>query len=591
MVKVRRSVLLSFTSHFLLLTHFKLKKMNTEILGIILMFALTVTLAIPLGRYIGKIFSNEKTWLDKVFNPLDKFFYKLSGVSPENEMNWKQHLAALLTINLVWFLISMFVLSNMSWLPLNPDNNPSMSGDLAFNTAVSFVTNTNLQHYSGESALSYLGQLTLMLWQFISAGCGIAIAAVVFTAMKEKSTDKLGNFYFFFVRSCTRILFPIAFLVASLLALNGVPMTFEGKDTIINLQGDKVEVSRGPVAAFVAIKQLGTNGGGFFGPNSTHPLENPNYFTNIVETVSIMLIPIALVFAMGYVLKRKKLALTIFGVMTIGFLLLLIPTVINEMNGNSAIEKMGITQNLGSMEGKEVRFGPAASAYWAINTTVTSNGSVNSMHDSLTPLSGMNAMLGMMVNAFYGGVGVGFLNFYIFIILAVFISGLMVGRTPEFLGKKIEAKEMKIAMMIALLHPFLILTGTAIASYTYAHNPETYAGWLNNSGFHGFSEMLYEFTSSSANNGSGFEGLGDNTPFWNIACGIVMLMARYLPIIGPVAIVGSLAAKKYIPESAGTLKTDTSTFGLMIFAVIAIVAALSFFPALALGPIAEYFGG
>lgn len=555
------------------------------------MFALTVTLAIPLGRYIGKIFSNEKTWLDKVFNPLDKFFYKLSGVSPENEMNWKQHLAALLTINLVWFLISMFVLSNMSWLPLNPDNNPSMSGDLAFNTAVSFVTNTNLQHYSGESALSYLGQLMLMLWQFISAGCGIAIAAVVFTAMKEKSADKLGNFYFFFVRSCTRILFPIAFLVASLLALNGVPMTFEGKDTIINLQGDKVEVSRDPVAAFVAIKQLGTNGGGFFGPNSTHPLENPNYFTNIVETVSIMLIPIALVFAMGYVLKRKKLALTIFGVMTVGFLLLLIPTVINEMNGNSAIEKMGITQNLGSMEGKEVRFGPAASAYWAINTTVTSNGSVNSMHDSLTPLSGMNAMLGMMVNAFYGGVGVGFLNFYIFIILAVFISGLMVGRTPEFLGKKIEAKEMKIAMMIALLHPFLILTGTAIASYTYAHNPETYAGWLNNPGFHGFSEMLYEFTSSSANNGSGFEGLGDSTPFWNIACGIVMLMARYLPIIGPVAIAGNLAAKKYIPESAGTLKTDTSTFGLMIFAVIAIVAALSFFPALALGPIAEYFGG
>ncbi len=555
------------------------------------MFALTVTLAVPLGRYIGKIFSNEKTWLDKVFNPLDKFFYKLSGVSPENEMNWKQHLAALLTINLVWFLISMFVLTNMSWLPLNPDNNPSMSGDLAFNTAVSFVTNTNLQHYSGESALSYLGQLTLMLWQFISAGSGIAIAAVVFTAMKEKSADKLGNFYFFFVRSCTRILFPIAFLVASLLALNGVPMTFEGKDTIINLQGDKVEVSRGPVAAFVAIKQLGTNGGGFFGPNSTHPLENPNYFTNIVETVSIMLIPIALVFAMGYVLKRKKLALTIFGVMTVGFLLLLIPTVINEMNGNSAIEKMGITQNLGSMEGKEVRFGPAASAYWAINTTVTSNGSVNSMHDSLTPLSGMNAMLGMMVNAFYGGVGVGFLNFYIFIILAVFISGLMVGRTPEFLGKKIEAKEMKIAMMIALLHPFLILTGTAIASYTYAHNPETYAGWLNNPGFHGFSEMLYEFTSSSANNGSGFEGLGDNTPFWNIACGIVMLMARYLPIIGPVAIAGSLAAKKYIPESAGTLKTDTSTFGLMIFAVIAIIAALSFFPALALGPIAEYFGG
>ncbi len=553
------------------------------------MYTLVVLFAIPLGRYIGKIFSNEKTWLDGIFNPIDKLFYKVSGVNPEKEMSWKQHLGALLTINVVWFLISMFVLTNMHWLPLNPDNNPSMSGDLAFNTAVSFVTNTNLQHYSGESGLSYLGQLTLMLWQFISAGCGIAIAGAVFFSMKERTTDKLGNFYFLFIRTCTRILFPIAVIVASLLAFNGTPMTFEGKDTITTLQGDKVEVSRGPVAAFVAIKQLGTNGGGFFGPNSSHPLENPNYFTNIVETVSIMLIPIAMVFAMGYVLRRKKLAYTIFGVMTVGFLLLLIPTVVNEMGGNPAIEKMGIVQNLGSMEGKEVRFGSAASAYWAINTTVTSNGSVNAMHDSLTPLSGMNTMLGMMVNAFYGGVGVGFLNFYIFIILAVFISGLMVGRTPEFLGKKIEAREMKIAMIIALLHPFLILVGTAISSYMVAHNPDEYGSWLNNPGFHGFSEMLYEFTSSSANNGSGFEGLADNNPFWNIACGIVMLMARYLPIIGPVAMAGSLAAKKYIPESAGTLKTDTATFGLMVFAVIAIVAALSFFPALALGPIAEYF--
>lgn len=563
--------------------------MNTEILGIVLMFVLVVGLAIPLGRYIGKIFSAEKTRFDKIFDPLDRLFYRLSGIQPDKPMNWKQHLAALLTINLLWFVVAMFVLTNMSWLPLNPDNNPSMSGDLAFNTAVSFITNTNLQHYSGESALSYFGQLTLMLWQFISAGCGMAVAAVVFFAMREKTTDKLGNFYFLFVRSCTRILLPMAIVVATLLAFSGTPMTFEGKDSITNLQGDKVEVSRGPVAAFVAIKQLGTNGGGFFGPNSAHPLENPTYFSNMIENISIMLIPMAMIFAMGYVLKRKKLANTIFAVMTIGFLLLLLPTVIKEINGNPAIEKMGITQSMGSMEGKEVRFGTAASAYWAINTTVTSNGSVNSMHDSLTPISGMNTMLGMMVNAFYGGVGVGFLNFYVFIILAVFISGLMVGRTPEFLGKKIEAREMKIAMIIALLHPFLILTGTAIASYIYTTNPETYASWLNNPGFHGFSEMLYEFTSSSANNGSGFEGLGDNTPFWNVACGLVMLMARYIPIIGPVAIAGSLAAKKYIPESAGTLKTDTPTFGLMIFAVIAIVAALSFFPALALGPIAEHF--
>lgn len=563
--------------------------MNKEILGVVLMFLLAVGFALPLGRYIAKIFGNEKTWLDKVLNPVDRLFFKLSGINPEQEMTWKQHLVALLTINLVWFLTAMFVLTNMSWLPMNPDNNPSMSGDLAFNTAVSFVTNTNLQHYSGETGMSYLGQLTLMLWQFISAGCGMAVAAVVFFATKERTTEKLGNFYFFFVRSCTRILLPIAILVASLLAFNGVPMTFEGKDSVSNLQGDQIEVSRGPVAAFVAIKHLGTNGGGFFGPNSAHPLENPNYFTNIIEIVTQMLIPLAMVFAMGFIIKRRKLSWTVFGVMTVGFLLLAIPTVISEVNGNPAISQMGISQTMGNMEGKEVRFGSAASAYWSIATTVISTGSVNSMHDSFMPISGMNQLLGMMVNCFYGGVGVGFLNFYIFIILAVFISGLMVGRTPEFLGKKIEAREMKIAMIIALLHPLLILAGTAIASYTYAHDPEAYASWLNNPGFHGFSEMLYEFTSSSANNGSGFEGLGDNTPFWNIACGIVMLMARYLPIIGPVAIAGSLAAKKYIPESAGTLKTDTPTFGLMIFAVIALVAALSFFPALALGPIAEYF--
>lgn len=563
--------------------------MNTEIFGIMLMYGLVLALAIPLGRYIGKVFNYENTWLDKIFNPLDNLFFKLSGIDPNIEMTWKQHLVALLTINIFWFIISMLVLTNMAWLPLNPDGNPSMSTDLAFNTSVSFVTNTNLQHYSGENGISYLGQLLLMLWQFISAGTGIAICAVVFIAMKERTTQTLGNFYSLFVRSCTRILLPIAFVLALILAFNGTPMTLEGKDTMVTLQGDTVEVSRGPVAAFVAIKQLGTNGGGFYGPNSTHPFENPNYVTNIVESVSILLIPIAMVFAMGYVLRRRKLAITVFGVMTIGFLLLLIPSVIYEMKGNPAISQMGISQPMGSMEGKEVRFGAAASANWAIYTTSTSNGSVNAMHDSMTPLTGMFTLLGMMINSFYGGVGVGFLNFYIFIILAVFISGLMVGRTPEFLGKKIEAGEMKIAMVIALLHPLMILSGTAISSYLYTGNPIEYSAWLNNPGYHGFSEMLYEFSSASANNGSGFEGLGDNTPFWNIATGLVMLLARYLPIIGPVAIAGILASKKYIPESTGTLKTDTATFGLIVFAVIVIVASLSFFPALTLGPIAEYF--
>lgn len=563
--------------------------MNSEILGIMVTYGLVLLLAIPLGRYIGKFFNYESTWLDKIFNPIDALFYKVGGIDPSKQMNWKQHLVALLSINVVWFIISMLVLTNMAWLPLNPDGNPSMSGDLAFNTSVSFITNTNLQHYSGESGLSYLGQLTLMLWQFISAGCGMAICAAVFMAMKEKTSDTIGNFYSFFVRSCTRILLPLSFLVAIILVMNGTPMTFEGKDTITTLEGNEQNISRGPVAAFVAIKQLGTNGGGFYGPNSANPMENPNYLTNIVETVCIFLIPIAMVFALGFVLKRRKLAWTIYAVMTIGFLSLLIPSVVSEMNGSTNIHQLGIAQNMGSMEGKEIRFGAAASANWATYTTCTSNGSVNAMQDSMTPITGMTTLLGMMINCFYGGVGVGFLNFYIFIILGVFISGLMVGRTPEFVGKKIEAKEMKIAMMIALLHPFLILVGTALASHLYAGNPEALSGWLANPGYHGFSEMLYEFTSSSANNGSGFEGLGDNTPFWNIATGIVMLFARYLPIIGPVAIAGILASKNYVPESNGTLKTDTSTFGLMVFAVIVIVAALSFFPALTLGPIAEFF--
>jgi K+-transporting ATPase ATPase A chain len=564
--------------------------MTTEILGVIAMYLITVLFAIPVGRYIGKIFSGEKTWLDPALSPIDRMFFKLGGIKPEKEMNWKQHLVAMLTINLIWFLYSMFVLMNMRWLPLNPDGNPSMSADLAFNTAVSFVSNTNLQHYSGESGVSYFGQLTLQLWQFVSAGTGIAACAVVFIAMKERTADKLGNFYNYLIKSCTRILLPLSIVVALILLLNGSPMTFHGKDQFISLQGDTVNVSRGPVAGMVAIKQLGTNGGGYFGANSAVPLENPNYLTNIIEDISILLIPIAMVFALGYIIKRRKFAWMVFAVMTVGFLLLLGNAVYNEMHGNYEIAKMGISQPLGSMEGKEVRFGPAASALWGVSTTVTSNGSVNSMHDSFTPLSGMSCLLGMMVNCFYGGVGVGYLNFYIFIIIAVFIGGLMVGRTPEFLGKKVEAKEMKIASIIALLHPLLILAGTALSSYIYAHHPTEYAGWLNNPGNHGFSEMLYEFTSSSANNGSGFEGLGDNTPFWNIACGTVMLIARFLPIIGPVAIAGILAKKKYVPEAAGTLKTDTSTFAIMVFAVIFIVAALSFFPALTLGPIAEFFG-
>ncbi|MBO6183135.1 MAG: potassium-transporting ATPase subunit KdpA [Chryseobacterium sp.] len=559
--------------------------MNTEVLGVVAMFLITLLLAIPFGKYISKVYTGEKTFLDPVFKPLERFFYKISGINPENEMNWKQHLTALLTINFLWFFMSMLILMNMSWLPLNPDANPDMSPDLAFNTTISFLVNCNLQHYSGETGMSYLGQIWLMFLQFVSAATGMAASIVIFKAFREKSTEKLGNFYDYFLKSTTRILLPLSFLMGVIMIFQGMPMTFSGKDKMITLEGKNVEVSTGPVAAFVPIKHVGTNGGGFFGANGAHPLENPTYFTNMVEMFAQFIIPMAMVFAFGHFIRRKKFGYMIFGVMTVGFLLLAVPTVIMEMNGNSAISQMGIDQSLGAMEGKEIRFGSAASGFWSIVTTVISTGSINSMHDSAMPLSGMTQMLAMMVNAFYGGDGAGILNIFIYIILAVFISGLMVGRTPEFMGKKIEAREMKIAMIVALFHPFLILVGTAIATYF----PEVGTSTLNNSGFHGFSEVLYEYTSSAANNGSGFEGLGDNNLFWNISTGIVLLLGRFLPIIGPVAIAGLLAQKKYIPEGEGTLKTDTSTFGLMTFAVIAIIAALAFFPALALGPIAEYF--
>ncbi|MBD2715571.1 potassium-transporting ATPase subunit KdpA [Microvirga sp. STR05] len=563
--------------------------MNNELLSIGGIYLITLVLALPLGAYLARVFRGEKNLLD-FMRPVENGIYRLSGIDARREMTWQQHMVALLTINLVWFLLAMLVLCTQGSLPLNPDGNPSMSPDLAFNTAISFLVNCNLQHYSGESGLSYLSQIVVITFlQFVSAATGIAAAVVVFNALQTRTTEKLGNFYDYFVKSLTRLLLPGSLLIALILAFNGTPMTLQGKQELISLQGDSVAVSRGPVAAMVAIKELGTNGGGFYGANSAHPLENPNFITNAVENIALVIIPIAMVFALGFYLKRRKLAYMIFGVMTVGFVALLAPTVYYEMHGNPAIAKLGVDQALGAMEGKEIRLGAAASAYWSITNTIISCGSVNSMHDSFMPISGMSQMLGMMTNAFYGGCGVGLLNFFAYLIIAVFIAGLMVGRTPELLGKKIEAREMKIAVIVTLLHPLLILAGTALTAHLYAGNPTEYSGWLANPGYHGFSEMLYEFTSASANNGSGFEGLGDNTPWWNISTGVVLLLARFLPIVGPVAIAGLLARKKYVPESAGTLPADTATFGVMVLAVIVIIAALAFFPALALGPLAEHF--
>ena len=560
--------------------------MNTEISGIILQWVALVVLSYPLGRYIAKVYRGEPTCLD-FMAPVERWIYKLCGIRPDEEMNWKQFLKALLTVNAFWFVWGMVLLVCQGWLPLNPDGNGGQSPDLAFNTTISFMVNCNLQHYSGESGLTYFTQLfVIMLFQFVTAACGMAALAGIMKALAAKTTRTIGNFWVFMTRSVTRILLPLSLLVGILLIVNGVPMSFDGRQTITTLEGNEQAISQGPTAAIVPIKQLGTNGGGYFGTNSSHPLENPNAFTNILECCAIMILPMAMVWAVGFYIRRRKLAAWIYGVMLFAFTAGICVSVPQEMGGNPQIDKMGIAQDLGSMEGKEVRIGSAASAMWGMATTVTSNGSVNSMHDSQTPLSGMLQMLNMQINCWFGGIGVGWMNYFAFLIIAVFISGLLVGRTPEFLGKKVEAREMKIATLVVLMHPLLILVGTGIASAIAAINPEI--GWLNNPSFHGLSEMLYEYTSAAANNGSGFEGLADNTPFWNISTGIVLIMGRYFPIIGQVAIAGLLASKKYVPESAGTLKTDTLTFSLMTFVVIIIVAALSFFPALALGPIADY---
>lgn len=568
--------------------------MNTELLGVLVTYLITLLLAVPLGKVVGRIFRGEPNALD-FMAPVERFIFRIGGVDAARDMTWKENLVALLTINAVWFVYAFILLLTQAGLPLNPDGNPSMTPDLAFNTAISFMVNCDLQHYSGESGLTYLTQLGVINFlMFVSAATGIAALVLVVRAFLPEKTNLSGNFYVYFTKAITRILLPASLVVAVILAFNGTPASFDGKDQFISMQGDTVSVSRGPAAGMIAIKHLGTNGGGYFGANSAHPLENPNYLTNMVELIGQVMLPIVMLFALGYMINRKRFSWIVFGVMTSGFLLLVIPTLITEFHGNPAIAQLGVVQPTGAMEGKEVRFGPLSSAYWSIVTTIISTGSVNSMHDSSMALSGTMQLLGMMTNAFYGGCGVGFLNYYYYLIIAVFISGLMVGRTPELFGRKVEAREIKIASMVALLSTLLVKGGVAIAAWITVNYPNADwtvkpSAWLNNPGYHGFTEMLYEFTSANANNGSGFEGLGDNNVFWNVSTGFVLIFGRFIPIIGPVAIAGLLADKKFVPESAGTLPTDTPTFGLMTFAVIIIITALSFFPALALGPLAEYF--
>ncbi len=512
---------------------------------------------------------------------LTKLFRGVSGGLIEKEQDWKRYSLSLLLFNAVMFAVVFAVLAAQQYLPLNPDGKEAIEPSLIFNTTASFTSNTNLQHYSGEVLLSYFSQLFALMWlQFVSAATGIAALAALSRGLSGR--PKLGNFCRDLLNATLLVLLPIAVIVAVLLVLGGVPMTFNGAAAAETLEGVVQTIARGPVAAFVTIKQLGTNGGGFFGPNSTHPFENPTFFTNIVECMSILLIPMASVWMFGRITGRIRHAAVIFAVMAAILIGTVSLAVFFESAPTQAFSGLPVEHSM-NLEGKELRFGATAGPLWATFTTATSNGSVDAMHDSLNPLTGLIPLTGMWLNVTFGGVGVGFINMFIYIVVGVFISGMMVGRTPEYLTKKVETKEMKLALLALLVHPLFILGGTALFAMT-----SWGASTVLNPGAHGFSEILYEFSSAAANNGSGFEGLGDNTVPWNVATGLVMLLARYVPIMLPLAIAGSLAVKKPAPETAGTLRTDSALFGFVILGTVVLVGALLFMPVAMLGPIVEY---
>ncbi|WMT87157.1 potassium-transporting ATPase subunit KdpA [Pelagibacterium sp. 26DY04] len=549
-----------------------------SLLFAVLIIGGTALLSFPLGRYMA--------W---AMDPADggrsgqitRLFQGLGGQAAERSQDWKRYALSLLAFNAVMFLVTFAILAFQQALPLNPDGKGGLEASLIFNTAASFTTNTNLQHYSGEVSLSYLSQLAGLMWlQFVSAATGIAALAALARGLAGRG---LGNFFVDLQRAAFLVLFPAAFVLAVLLALGGVPMTFEGAVTATTLEGVQQTIARGPVAAFVAIKQLGSNGGGWFGPNSTHPLENPTFWTNGLQMIAIILIPMACVWMFGRIIGRLRHAALLFSVM-MGFMVVLAAgALVFEAAPTQAFAGLPVDASVGNLEGKEMRFGPAGGPLWSVLTTSTSNGSVGAMHDSLNPLSGLIPMIGMWLNETYGGVGVGMINMFLYIVLGVFIAGMMIGRTPEYLGWRIEAREVKLALFALVSQSALILIGTAV----FATTPWG-IGSLNNTGPHGFSEILYEFTSAAANNGSGFEGLADNTVPWNVATAIVMLFARFIPIILPLAIVGSLAAKRRSTESSGTLSVEGGTFATLLGAVVVVLGALTFLPAATLGPIAEH---
>lgn len=566
-------------------------------LQIILTLAIFLILVIPMGKYMYHIATEQKTFADKVFDPVDRLIYKVCGIKGEN-MGWKTYALTLLTANAVMVFVGYLILRLQNFLFLNPNGIDGMEASLSFNTVISFMTNTNLQHYSGESGLAYVSQMCVIIFMmFTSAASGYA-ACMAFC--RGLSGRKLGNFYRDMVRITTRILIPVSFIIALILVSQGTPQTLIGNLTIETVEGKLQDLAMGPVAALEAIKHLGTNGGGFFGTNSATPFENPTVISNIVEMISMMILPGACVVTFGHMLAEKRRELkeariekkkiwmgrqgaVIFGAMAILFAVGLLICYNAEMAGNPIVSEMGIDQSAGSMEGKEVRFGVAQSSLFTTVTTSFTTGTVNNMHDTLTPLGGMVPMLHMMLNCVFGGKGVGLMNMVMYVILAVFICGLMVGRTPEYLNKKIEGKEMKLVAIVILIHPLLILGFSGLAVSLQAG-----LDGITNPSFHGLSQVLYEYASSAANNGSGFEGLADNSVFWNVTTGLAMFFGRYIAIVAQLAIAGSLLAKKKVNETIGTLRTDNVTFMIILVFIVYIFAALTFFPALALGPIGEH---
>lgn len=554
-----------------------------EWLQIIITLVLFMLIIVPLGKYLYKIANFHKTLGDKFFNKIDNFIYKVCKINKDEEMNWKEYVISIIAVNAVMVFLGYIILRTQNLNILNPNKVGGMEQSLSFNTIISFMTNTNLQDYSGESGLSHFSQITVIIFMmFTSAATGYA-AAIAFMRAITGSKKKLGNFFVDLVRIITRVLMPLALVVSIVLVTQGVPQTLSGTRTVTTIEGKMQDIALGPVASLESIKHLGTNGGGFFGANSSHPFENPTPISNLIEILSMMILPGALVYTFGLMLKNKKQAWAIFYAMATLFLIALPISYYAEKAGNPMLAQSGLNQLMGNMEGKEVRFGIEQSALFTTVTTAFTTGSVNNMHDSLTPLGGAVPLINMMLNVVFGGKGVGFMNMIMYAILTVFLCGLMVGRTPEFLSKKIEGKEIKLIALAIIIHPFLILMFSALALIV----PQGGSG-ISNPGFHGLTQVLYQFTSSAANNGSGFEGLADNNIFWNTAAGIVMFYGRYLSMIILLAVASSLASKRTIPVSASTFRTDNAMFTITLVFIVLIIGALTFLPALALGPIAEH---